>query len=215
VCLSNQNQIAIGATVYSANNSFRWPERKILKAQYAPPFIIQNAGHDDRPALKEYMDLRNQCPFFSKSTEGIYEDIGNAGGYVYQPYSLYFGWRLNTAEKKMTFVHQNMTQDGDEFDIIVGGKNLTYRVAGKQSSHPDNSPSLMIKYSTVFANWQRGTFNTSRGKVDMNFIRKDCSGFMVHSVASEDERLEKVSYKQSYISTSNHWSLLPSTDYSN
>ena len=206
VCKSNQSQMAKGAYAYSANNSSRWPQRKILNFTYSAPYMLMNAAgaNDDRPTFEPYMNLDNSCPFLPEYNS---KDNHHSGGYHMTPYRFLFGMPINKNEKAMNFVDQSLYQGSDEFDIIIADKDLTYTSKGTQVSHPDRSPTMMKRYLTVYANWNNGTYQ--RGKVDMNFTRKDGSTFGLIGLAVNDSRLKKVSYKVSQVSTSNRWSSLP------
>jgi prepilin-type N-terminal cleavage/methylation domain-containing protein len=223
-CAANQKQIAVGATVYAADNKRLWPRRDgnydVLGRGYPTPATTNTPQasntFDDRPRLAPYIALNElQCPFID-SFEMV--DRVNDRAAVFS-YSMYFGWKLTNIDdgERMRRLGDTMVQDavalgaqpGTEFDILVADTDIVYKGASVAAGHPGSGLSL--------TNYNFGSRYTgaARGAVDLNYTRSDLSVFRVNRVAMADSRMTKVEYKDRNhgFSLTTRWTNLPTVDY--
>ncbi|OVE77883.1 hypothetical protein BVX99_01345 [bacterium F16] len=229
VCMNNQKQLATSAIVEASENNNRFSTRAATELGYtaygAPDALkhgVAGAGpYDDRPNL-EYISVNTlKCPFLPE-----YDYTNSTETHIRWGYSLYFGWRLegDSDANHMTRIGQQLTFNGNEFDIMIADMNIGYNGydggTRAMAAHPDRLGTMALDLTPGLGRYKlEGSY--FRGPVDLTFTRTDGSAFTIKNVAPIDSRLTKVRFKLFYSFsddgsspswTNQAWSLLPSTE---
>lgn len=221
VCQSNLRQVSIAALNGAADHRGKFPRRKVAESAWPYYAWLQHSHNngkgtvDDRPLLREYLDLSVlECPM---SRFPVADTLETANTYqVVGSYEMYFSIKLNreVADSRGFYKPSDRPtytspEDGKTYrwDVLAGDMDLGWDggrgVWDRWTSHePRQSSSVLNQQFSSSTTFTAGStisfyqsFTYDRGPIDRNFVRVDGSGFTLPEITARDPRMIKVYFR--------------------
>jgi len=200
-CLNNLHQIGISVNMYTGDFDSWYPYRQVSNAaSFSAPNTLKNTSFDDRPMLRDYLDIDFlQCPLSGSVSPDFLDQATTK--YVLTAYNMWFGAPLDTSVESSRLHRVNDTRmwNGETFDILVSDYDRKSVVgAGYYNiAHPDQEGmAQLVNIKDVSSNytgqWYQANPGPSRGTVDLNYLRVDGSAFGVSGLRLDDARLSQL-----------------------
>ena len=223
VCGTQCREIASGVTMYASDNRRHYPDRGIVSSGQAyasdqaaeikyTPVVTQRV--DQRPILKKALPALSAQLNDPLAGRIDVEDAGSL--IVFAPYNLWWDFKYANG-RAMTKLGDRWSVGKDEFEVLVGDRDLVRPAPGNgasgpeaQSSHADDVYERGVLHAVVLQNqqapwlittgenttlamWYSGENTTAqRGMVDDNFGMSDLSVLRFNRVVwNSDPRLRK------------------------
>lgn len=198
-CVTQMRQVGISVTSYSDDWNGRYPVRQAATAASLTPSVntLKAGPIDDRPTLRDYAMLNvgwYQCPLVAMP-DGLLESSNRT--YVLAAYSMWYGCRIrqDVPDSALMTVNDTRTWQGREYDILLSDydRNWTAGVGNYNTAHPDSlGLTTLTDIRDIDANyegrWYQNFTSNVRGKVDLNYARKDLSVFTLNALTIGDPR---------------------------
>lgn len=189
VCANQMRQTGFSVMQYTEDYRGRYPYRRVaFEGNSHHQKLISDSGVDDRPMLRPYLDLNLlHCPL-APAWPKAWGSLDNPAitAHLFSSYEMWFGSFIAPAVESsyMLRVGDRPKYNGNTFDILLSDFDWylqSWNYYG--SSHRDRSGLASENFFTYGAFWSNTSdFSVSRGEIDRNFLRDDCSAFTITGI---------------------------------